>query len=199
MIRLRQLKKSFGGVRAVDIDALDIPAGAISAIVGDNGCGKTTLLRILAGLLAPDSGTVEHDLYPVSLVFQKPLLFRGTVRHNLAYPLRLKKTPADDRRRLVDQMMERFAISHLAQAPADQLSGGETQKVSLARALLTSPKLLLLDEPTASIDESSLALMEQQILDYHAKHRATIIWVTHQRDQARQLAHHIFEMKAGRI
>lgn len=96
-------------------------------------------------------------------------------------------------------MMAEFEITHLADAPAQNLSGGETQKVNLARALLTEPELLLLDEPTASIDENALGLMERQIIRYHETTGATLILVTHQREQANKLCHHIFEMKAGKI
>lgn len=199
MIRITHLKKCFGGVTAVDIDHLEIPQAQISGIIGDNGCGKSTLLLILARLLKPDQGSIEHNLSPTTLVFQRPLLFRGTVRYNLLYPLKLRDASDLVAQKRVKQMMEEFEISHLAESQAQTLSGGETQKVNLARALLTDPKLLLLDEPTASIDENALGLMEQKIIQYHQSTGATLILVTHQREQANQLCHQLFEMKAGRI
>lgn len=199
MIELLHLKKSFGSVVAVDIEQATIPKGQITGIIGANGCGKSTLLRILAGLLEPDSGDIVHDLSPISLVFQKPYLFKRSVRQNLLYPLRLKCVPKAEAEAQVQASLVQFQLTHLADAPANKLSGGETQKVSLARTLLARPMLLLLDEPTASIDESSLELMERAILGYHEETNATIILVTHQRSQAHRLCHNLYEMKAGRL
>lgn len=191
------IKKSFRDQVLLDLVDFRLKEDAIHVIFGDNGAGKTTLLKILAGLLPADEPV--PPLEDCTLVMQKPFLFRGTTYTNLAYPLKLQNLEPKQLDARVKAMAEHIGISHLMQHNAKKLSGGEAQKVNLARALLCDPKILLLDEPTASIDRRSTRVIEEQILRYQKEHHATVLLVTHNMDQARRLGQHIYILEEGRL
>ena len=155
MIRARDLVVRLGGVTALELRSLDIEAGERVAICGPNGCGKTTLMRVLAGLQAPTAGAVEGLPPPgrTVLVHQRPYLFRGTSRDNVAYALRLHGRPAGE----ADAWLARLGATAIADRRAQALSGGERRRVVIARALAVEPELLLLDEPYAALDEEGIA------------------------------------------
>ena len=168
---------------------------------------KRTLLNIISGIDDDFSGRnsyngqalsrsiVEHMTY----VFQKPYLFKRSVLENIAYPLKLRGLSHEQRDKRAMEMMVRFEIEGLKDERADLLSGGESQKVALARALVFEPKLLLLDEPTSSIDPDSIQVMEREILDFNKKTQATIVIVTHNMDQASRLCHNILSLNQGKV
>ncbi|ACZ40797.1 phosphate ABC transporter ATP-binding protein [Sphaerobacter thermophilus] len=194
---LEHVTVRYGARTVLSIDHLEIPAGEFLAVVGPSGAGKSTLLRLLCFLERPTTGTVRYDgrTWPdgapldvrreVTLVFQRPLLLDGTVEQNVAYGLRLRGEPADER---VAATLELLGLSHLARARARTLSGGELQRVALGRALVLRPRVLLLDEPTANLDPHNVALIEEAIVALHREYGTTVVIVTHNLHQARRLA-----------
>jgi ABC-type sulfate/molybdate transport systems ATPase subunit len=164
VIRIRDLSVRFGAVTALELDRLDIAPGDRLGISGPNGCGKTTLLRVLAGLLPPTDGSVAGAPPPgrAVLVHQRPYLFRGTARDNVAYALRLHRSAAGQ----AGNWLERLGAGHLADRRARELSGGERRRVVIARALAVEPELLLLDEPFAALDEAGLETVTSVLAAY---------------------------------
>jgi len=152
MIRLRDIEMRYGKVLALQLPLLDIEPGEHLGLRGHNGCGKSTLLRILAGLLRPTRGTTEGLLPPgqAVLLHQRPYLFRGTARENVTYALRLAKRPPAE----AEEWLARLGASDFGDRIARDLSGGERRRVAIARALAARPRLLLLDEPFAALDEA---------------------------------------------
>ena len=206
-IRIKKLRKSYGKKRVLDIEKLIIPEGEITGVIGPNGCGKSTLLNIVSGLEEDFSGKVRYGAYPLSkeiirkmtYVFQKPYLFKRSVYENIAYPLRIRKIERSEEKKKVLNIIEKLEIQDLTEKRADRLSGGESQKVALARALVFQPELLLLDEPTSNIDPESIKIMEREILSFNKKTRATIWIVTHNIEQAERLCHSIINLEAGKV
>ncbi len=164
MIRARDLEMRFGDVLALSLPALDVEAGERLGIGGRNGSGKSTLLRILAGLLRPTGGTIEGLPRPgrAVLVHQRPHLFRGTARDNVAYALRLHRRPL----REATDWLGRLGAADIADRRAADLSGGERRRVAIARALATRPRLLLLDEPLAALDDSGIAALREVLAEF---------------------------------
>lgn len=197
MIEAKGLTKSYNGRCVVKIDDLSVRQGELLAILGPNGAGKSTLLRILHALEPPDRGEVrfggERLSYPaplelrrkISMVFQRPVLFNGRVRDNVTYGLKLRGKVDEGK---VDQIMTRLGLMELAEANVRTLSGGEVQRVALARSLVLEPDLLLLDEPTANLDPSNAALIETIINEIRGKRKSTILLVSHNVSQALRLA-----------
>lgn len=206
-IQIKNLTKSYGEKQVLDIEKLIIPEGEITGVIGPNGCGKSTLLNIVSGLEEEFSGNIKYGGYPLNreilkkmtYVFQKPYLFKRNVYENIAYPLRLRKTDGKEEKRRILDIIRRLEIEDLTDKRADRLSGGETQKVALARALVFEPELLLLDEPTSNIDPESIKIMEREILDFNRRTGATIWIVTHNMEQAERLCHSIINLKAGKV
>ncbi len=200
-LRLDNISLCRGGRMVVDSLDLDVPAQGITAIMGPNGAGKSLSLRIMAGLVAPDRGACRHDFtgkQDIALVFQKPVLLRRTVRANLAHALALYGVPRARRKVRIAELLEFGRLGPIADSPARALSGGEQQRVAMVRALAAKPKLLLLDEPTASLDPQATDAIETLIRDTAAKGAAVVI-VTHDRGQATRLADHVRFMHKGTL
>ncbi len=206
--RIQGLKKEYEGRSVLDIEQLDIARGEVLAIVGPSGAGKSTLLRLLNFLETPTSGTLVYqeqitaDKIPirtrreVTTVFQRPVLLRAPVRDNVAYGLQLRGERGDGR---VTEMIARVGLSDLAHAPAHKLSGGEMQRIALARALVIEPKVLLLDEPTANLDPYNVGLIEEIVAQNNREYGTTVVLVTHNVFQAKRLAHRVALMLGGRL
>lgn len=201
-ITIRNLKKTYDGRQVLDAKAGQVKGGSRTAIVGPNGAGKSTLLKIIAGLESPDSGAVLYDgeeTFPqmdVTLVFQKPYLISSTVEKNIAYPMKLRGFSREQIEERITQLAADLNLTDFRKQKTWKLSGGETQKVALARALSFKPKLLLLDEPTANIDPYTTSEIEKMLL---ATTDTTIIMVTHNLAQARRVCDNIIMLHEGRI
>jgi putative spermidine/putrescine transport system ATP-binding protein len=209
-IRLRQLAKSFGAVRAVDGIDLDIADGEFFSMLGPSGSGKTTVLRLIAGFEMPTSGTVELDDVDVTgrapferdvnTVFQDYALFpHMSVQQNVEYGLRIRKVSRVERRARAGEALETVRLAGLGGRRASQLSGGQRQRVALARALVNRPKVLLLDEPLGALD---LKLREEMQVELKAIQRQvgiTFVFVTHDQEEALTMSDRIAVMGDGRI
>ncbi len=209
-IAISGVSKSFGSVRAVDRVDIEIGHGEFFSLLGASGCGKTTLLRMLAGF----EGTTEGEIYidgqpmsgvpphhrPVNMVFQSYAIFPHlTVRDNIAYGLRKLGLSRAERRRMVDEMLELIKLPGYGDRRANQLSGGQRQRVALARALILKPKVLLLDEPLGALDKQ---LREQMQLELRALQRTvgiTFVFVTHDQEEALTLSDRIAVMSGGKV
>ena len=181
----------------LDIPLLEIPAGGCRVILGPNGCGKTTLLKLIAGLLKPDRGLLQCSSETV-LVHQNPYLLSSTVFGNVAYGLKIRKTEKALLVRLVDEELANWGLHHLRDRHASKLSGGERQRAAIARAMVLKPDILLLDEPTASVDPENISQMETLIRKI-SDTGATIIMSTHNLDFAYRMADSLIRMEQGRI
>ena len=178
LIRIEGLRKSFGERSVLNVDSFGISTGRCYALTGDNGAGKSTLMRVLAGLETAtvqkfvfDGVAVEFDRYPIWLrrrimyIHQHPYLFDSTVAKNIAYGLKQSGVSRTEQKRLVNEAIEWAGMTHLADAQAQKLSGGEKQKIALVRAMVLKPKLFLMDEPLANLDtqarQQTMALIEK--------------------------------------
>ncbi|EAR52159.1 hypothetical protein OG2516_01944 [Oceanicola granulosus HTCC2516] len=198
MVRALTLRR--GGRALLDGLELTLFTGGITALLGPNGAGKSLLLRALAGLIPPDGGAIDlapHTGAP-ALVFQKPVLLHRTVRANLAHALRLARVPRAARAGRLAELLVQARLSAQAQAQARALSGGEQQRLAIARALAARPRLLLLDEPTAHLDPASTAAVEA-LVRAAAHAGVKVLIVTHDRAQAARLADDVAFLAAGRI
>lgn len=206
-VNIMELKKYYKDKLVLDIEKLNIKNGRITGIIGPNGSGKTTLLNIIAGLDEDFYGEINFDGRlldneigkKMTLVFQKPYLFKRTVYDNIAYPLKIRKLDKVTVNQKVNTMMNKLDIGTLKNQKAHTLSGGESQKVSLARALVFEPDLLLLDEPTSNIDADSVKVMERELIKYNEEKNATIIIVTHNMEQAKRLCTDYVHLDKGRV
>lgn len=190
---------------------LTVNEGEIMAVIGPSGAGKTTLLRTINMLERPDrgkvyirgkdawSGNILDTRRSMAMVFQKPVVFSMSVYDNIAYGLRLRKQSRDIIDRSVKEVMELLDISGKEQQNARNLSGGESQRVAFARAYVLKPRLMLLDEPTANLDPTNVAIIEKAIRDVNEKYGTTIIIVTHNLYQARRIADRVSFMYEGEM
>jgi NitT/TauT family transport system ATP-binding protein len=202
-IRIRNLHKHFGGLKAVEDVSLDIAEGTFFIIVGPSGCGKTTLLRILGGLEQVTSGSVEladgaRGRPKVSMVFQGDSIFPWmTVWENAAYGLKMRHAPKGEVEHAVGHWLERTGLSRFAQLYPHQLSGGMRQRVSIARAFANDPEILLMDEPFSALDEQNKTILQQELLRIWETDKKTVVFITHSVDEAVTLGDKIMVMTAS--
>ncbi|MFW5694120.1 MAG: ABC transporter ATP-binding protein [Alkalispirochaeta sp.] len=180
------------------VPKMSVREGSISVLIGDNGCGKTTLLKLLAGLLAPSAGAIETGRQNPVLVHQRPYLFAESVRANVAWPLKIQRVARDEREQRVSRALEQVGLASYARRWAPSLSGGEKQRVAIARALVLEPSILLLDEPTSNIDAVSVAAIES-LLRTVADSGTTVVMSTHNHASAYRLADELLPMDRGRL
>ncbi|MDP3515363.1 MAG: ATP-binding cassette domain-containing protein [Sulfuritalea sp.] len=187
-----------GGTRIIDDVSLALGAQR-TVVLGPNGAGKSTLLRLIHGLLHPSGGALRWA-QPLSqaMVFQRPVMLRTTALANVVYGLKLKGYKANECARRAQESLARVGLEHLARRPARLLSGGEQQRVALARVWALEPELLILDEPTASLDPASSREVER-IIGEIATNGTRILMTTHNLGQARRLAEEIVFIDRGRI
>ena len=210
MIRLENLSKSFGSKPALDGIRLEIPEGELLAVLGPSGCGKTTLLRILGGYESPDSGSVHiagEDLTAappetrnLGMVFQSYALFpHMTAQENVEFGLRMRGVDRDTRRRRAQDALRLTGLNGEASRRPSNLSGGEQQRVAVARALVVEPRALLMDEPFANLDRNVRLRLRDELKALQKRLGLTTIFVTHDHEEALALADRIAVMNEGRI
>jgi putrescine transport system ATP-binding protein len=210
LVRIEDVTKRFDGVTAVDQVSLSIAGGELFALLGGSGCGKTTLLRMLAGFERPDGGRILLDgadmsavppyERPVNMMFQSYALFpHMSVVQNVAFGLRQDRVPADERRRRVAEALELVQLVGFDARKPHQLSGGQRQRVALARSLVKRPKLLLLDEPLAALDKKLREQTQLELVRIQRQVGVTFVMVTHDQEEAMTMSTRIGVMQAGRI
>ena len=215
-LSLRALTKTFGSVVAVDQANLDVNSGEFLVIVGESGCGKTTTLRLIAGLETPDSGTIFIGGVPVNdipvgrrnvqMIFQNYALwphmkiFDERSYTNLTLPLKIRKWSSEKISEFLRPLAGKLGIEEsFFQRKPSELSGGQQQRVALGRAMTTSPRIMLMDEPLSNIDPPNRLKMRQEILAFHREHRLTTLYVTHNLADGVALADRIAVMHRGKF
>ena len=210
-LELKEIKKSFTeGEAVLDKISLEISKGEFITLLGSSGCGKTTTLRIIAGLEQPDAGSVwldgrevtglEPNQRDVNTVFQNYALFpHMNVAENIGYGLKLKKVPKSEIRKKVSQMLELVQLEGYEKRKPSELSGGQKQRVAIARALVNNPKVLLLDEPLGALDLQLRRAMQIELKHLQKKLGITFIYITHDQEEAINMSDRIAVMKDGRI
>jgi sulfate transport system ATP-binding protein len=209
-IEVRNVTKRFGDFVALNNVSLDVPDGALLALLGPSGSGKTTLLRIISGLDVPDEGTIRYQEEDtthrsprdrnVGFVFQHYALFRHmTVFENVAFGLRVRKWPKVKIHQRVHELLSLVQLDNLANQMPSQLSGGQRQRIALARALAADPKVLLLDEPFGALDAKVRKELRQWLRKLHDEIHVTSVFVTHDQEEAFEVADRVVVMNRGRI
>jgi putrescine transport system ATP-binding protein len=209
-IRIDDVSKKFGEFIAVNDVSLSIFQGEIFCLLGGSGCGKTTLLRMLAGFEVPSEGRIYIDSAdmagvppykrPVNMMFQSYALFpHMTVEHNVAFGLRQEGVPREEINKRVTDMLAMVKLQEFGQRKPHQLSGGQRQRVALARSLIKRPKLLLLDEPLGALDKKLREHTQFELVNIQEKLGVTFVVVTHDQEEAMTLASRIGVMNQGRI
>lgn len=205
-LQLRGLTCEIGGERLLDAVSLDIPAGGLTALIGPNGAGKSLFLRLCHGLLRPASGTVlwqagggrRAGRKRHAMVFQHPVMLRRPVLDNLVHALEAVGEPRGEARRLAHAALDRFGLASLASRPARHLSGGEKQRLAIARAAILHPDVIFLDEPTSQLDQGATRQIERMLMELLAEGK-TLVMATHDLGQARRLAQRILYFSRGRL
>lgn len=209
-ITAESIVKSFGNIRALDGISLEILAGELFFLLGASGCGKTTLLRCIAGLETPTSGSIHFGTRDVTrmpphkreaaMVFQSYALWPHlTVGQNIAFGLEERKVPKPEIKRRVEEALERVQLPGFGDRSIDQMSGGQQQRVSLARALVVKPKCLLLDEPLSNLDAQLRVEMRREIRRIVKENGLTGIYVTHDQEEALAMADRMAVLTRGKI
>jgi putative spermidine/putrescine transport system ATP-binding protein len=210
-LQLRQLTKAFGTAKAVDQISLEVPPGAFVSLLGPSGSGKTTTLNLIAGFLTPDAGDIQLDERSIAdvpphkrnigMVFQSYSLFpHMTVAENVGFPLRMRtRLKREDARRRIDEMLALVQLGHLGSRYPRQLSGGQQQRVAMARALVSHPRLLLMDEPLGALDKKLREQMQVEIKRIHRSVGTTVIYVTHDQTEALTMSDLVVVMHQARV
>lgn len=214
IFKVRDLKKVYNNKIVLDVDNLNFQEGKIYAIVGPNGSGKTTLLNILNLLEKPDEGQIffyDQEITnksnsdtleirrKITLVNQDPFLFHSTVYDNIAYGLKIRSIPPKVQKSRIRSALNIVGLSGFKDRKANQLSGGEAQRVVIARALVIEPEILFLDEPTTSIDQKHIDVVERVIKKIKKEIKTTVIFTTHDLSQAYRLADEVISLLDGKI
>jgi sulfate/thiosulfate transport system ATP-binding protein len=210
LIEARGIVKRFGDFTALDSVSVDVPAGSLTALLGPSGSGKSTLLRVIAGLERPDAGEIKLDgndvtrvppqARGVGFVFQHYAAFKHmTVRENVAFGLKIRRRPRAEVKQRVTELLELVQLSRLGDRYPAQLSGGQRQRMGLARALAVDPKVLLLDEPFGALDARVRKELRIWLRRLHDETHTTTVIVTHDQEEAMDVADAVVVMNSGRI
>ncbi len=215
MIEFRAVSKDYHGRRAVDAVSFKIEAGERVVLFGPSGCGKSTVLHLIAGLIVPDSGdilingelvaTASRNLRQpgergIGMVFQDLALWpHMTVAENIEFGLRARRTPDNERKQRVRDMVELVRLGDYLNAKPGELSGGQQQRVAIARTLALAPRIVLMDEPLSTLDEALNMELRKEILRLQADLGFTLVYVTHSPDEAEELGTRTIRLKQGRI
>ncbi len=210
---VRGLRKVYGNRTVLDIPELIFEKGIIYSLLGPNGSGKTTLLEILALLIPPTTGEIKYEKTPISfgednltsfrrqivMVQQDPVLFTTTVYRNLEFGLKVRRISGRERGMIIRESLEMVKMLGFVNAEAHKLSSGEKQRVAIARALVCSPRVMLFDEPTSSVDAENQITVENIIREINAQRGISVIFATHNLTQASRLSHRVISLLEGRI
>ncbi|MGF6317818.1 ABC transporter ATP-binding protein [Pseudomonas frederiksbergensis] len=210
LVSLRNLNKYYGDFAAVDDISLDIKDGEFLTFLGSSGSGKSTTLSMLAGFETPSSGEIQVNgqslvnvpphKRDIGMVFQRYSLFPHlSVRDNIAFPLAIRKLAASERERRVDAMLKLVQLEQFAHRRPSQLSGGQQQRVAIARALVYEPRILLMDEPLGALDKKLREDLQDELRQLHRRLGITIIYVTHDQEEAMRLSQRIAIFSHGKI
>lgn len=211
IIQLENISKKYGNLTALESINLDVQEGEVLSFLGPNGSGKTTLLKIMAGINKPASGQIRfkdvvvnesntHQLRSkTTMVFQKTVLFSVSVYENIAYGLKLRGLSKTETERKIRDALTQVRLEGYEKRHAKKLSGGEQQRVAVARALALEPEVLLLDEPTANIDPKNVSIIEDTLARVNKQRRTTLVIATHNMFQAETLANRAALLLEGRI
>lgn len=211
VLEARDIKLSLSGKRILDIDRFLLNEGEVTALIGVNGAGKTSLMQVLSLLQKPTSGSLlfrdqqvtKFNLLEIkkkmAYVFQQPLLLDMTVRENVCTGLRLRKVPREEQARRVDTWLERMGISHLSKGSVRFLSGGEAQRVSLARALVLEPEVLFLDEPFTGLDSPTRGKLLLDLAGLLHGTKIATLFVTHDYNEIPYLSHRLSVIDQGKV
>ena len=215
IVKVENVSKAYYKIPVIREMSLDIERGERIVILGPSGCGKTTFLRMIAGFIPPDKGRLVIDgqtvadngksiIAPesrqVGMVFQDLALWpHMTSYKNIEFGLKAKRIPKTERKGRIDTILEKIQMVQFKNAYPGELSGGQQQRIALARALVTHPKILLMDEPLSSLDADLRQVLLREILRLHEELAITMIYVTHDREEAFSLATRIVVMKEGKI
>lgn len=215
IVKIENVSKSYNKTPVIKAISLDIEKGERIVILGPSGCGKTTLLRMIAGFIHPDKGKliidgqtvadngkciIDPESRQVGMVFQDLALWpHMTSYKNIEFGLKAKKVPKAEIRRRIDAIFEKVQMVQFRYAYPGELSGGQQQRIALARALVTRPKILLMDEPLSSLDTDLRQVLRREILRLQEELAITMIYVTHDREEAFSLATRIVVMEDGKI
>jgi len=215
IVKIENVSKSYNKTPVIKAISLNIEKGERIVILGPSGCGKTTLLRMIAGFIHPDKGKliidgqtvadngkciIDPESRQVGMVFQDLALWpHMTSYKNIEFGLKAKKVPKAEIRRRIDAIFEKVQMVQFRNAYPGELSGGQQQRIALARALVTRPKILLMDEPLSSLDTDLRQVLRREILRLQEELAITMIYVTHDREEAFSLATRIVVMEDGKI
>jgi len=213
LYQLNNLKKIYGKRTVLDLPHLSVEESRIVGLLGPNGAGKTTLLEIFAFLLGPSSGEVwfygnkvdyqnnrlRELRRRVVIVHQHPIMFTVTVEKNLEFPLNIRKFPRQKQAKVIDELLDLVDMREFKKARAHNLSGGETQRIAIARALACQPEVILFDEPTASVDVENQMTIERIVREINQEKKISVIFTTHDMNQAARLADEIVFLFEGRL
>ena len=198
-MRITELRKKIGKTDLY-IEDLKIESGLVHGLVGPNCCGKTTLLKLIMGIVQPDSGSVDYEglsMTDMTMMSQRPYLMHTSVYDNIIYPLKIRGEKID--RDEVEALMERVGLLDLKDQYAGSLSSGERQKLSFIRAIVFRPKMVLMDETLSNLDSESEALFREIIMERHREDGSTWLIVSHQWDEMNELFDKVHHMEKGRI
>ena len=198
-MRITELRKKIGKMDLY-IEDLTIESGLIHGLVGPNGCGKTALLKLIMGITAPDSGSIDYEgVKPsdITMMSQRPYLMHANVYDNIVYPLKIRGIKIDQSE--IDALMDRAGLLQIKDQYAGSLSSGERQKLSFLRAIVFRPKMILMDETLSNLDPDSEKLFKDMILERHKKDGSTWLIVSHQWDEMNELFDKVHHMEKGRI
>jgi ABC-type sugar transport system ATPase subunit len=215
MIELRRVSKDYNGRRVINDVSLKTESGERVVLFGPSGCGKSTVLALIAGLVIPDSGEIlineevvatskgnlrEPDQRGIGMVFQDLALWpQMTVAENIEFGLRAKHVPPNKRGQRVREMIDLVGLGDYLNAKPAELSGGQQQRVALARTLALAPPVVLMDEPLSTLDEALNLQLREEILRLHSDLGFTLVYVTHNREEAQQLGTRTIYLRRGRI